>query len=225
MPASYYLYRIGYELLTPPPTKHRCIWSETWLSESDEVSRSATRGDLSAVAVASLQNPWATFDLNLIVFGPQFFCQRLWPFDGNWYFPPNHTPGGFRSSLNPAAPEACFRLQRVGASDGGEKLGRILFPILWDHYYTDLPHRRHVNVAPLQAYLDAAPFTNSIVPFGSSRTYKRVIFHRATMTWTLVTSLRLLENPIRKWQRYAVYNHTPFPARDAKFYPQEVTWF
>jgi hypothetical protein len=104
--------------------------------------------------------------------------------------------------LNPNAPEACFRLQRVGA-DGS--LGRILFPILTDDYYLDLPHRRQIDVATLQPLIDANLGGHGFSYSIGDMTLQNVIYHSRLGTYSNVVSYRLLPNPIRKWQRWRSY--------------------
>jgi hypothetical protein len=92
------------------------------------------------------------------------------------------------------------------SASGSTGVGRICFPILTDTYYTDLPHRRHVDVSTLApliaANLELRP--KSFTLFGT--VYTNVIFNRRLMTYTPLHNYQLLENPVRVWQRWREYD-------------------
>lgn len=147
------------------------------------------------------------------------------------YLFPRETVGFYRSSLavvsgpllNVNAPEASFRLQRVGADGAATFLGRITYPIRTDTFYTDLPHRRHLNLAVLEPLRLAAQNSWFKTLTLGGLTWVNSIIHRRTMTWTPLTSWRLLANPVRVWQRWRNYPEPGHvPAQDILYHPSEL---
>lgn len=216
MPTPFWIYRTGRAGIDK--NRKRYLFSWTWVSTDPPHALDAIGTVLSNLS-----------DYLVFPFGfgavpkygaTHFFGDQVWPYplriSGSTVLPFFGTV-----QLNAAAPEACFRLQRVGAAGG---LGRILFPIPDDAWYTDLPHRRHINTAPLQALLDVY-LTPFIGPYsGSGRTYRSCIFHRRTQSYELVTDHRLLENPVRVWQRWRTYDYVGRHLNDAPFVPDEMGW-
>lgn len=130
----------------------------------------------------------------------------------------NGRPIGGTGQFSTTAPEAAFRLQRVGASGG---LGRITFPILNDTAFTDLPRRRHINVSDWQPLLDANfntwPNTVTISGF----VWTNCIWHWRTLTPEPVTTHRVLANPTRIWQRWEGYDWDAREPNDRFWAPDE----
>lgn len=143
--------------------------------------------------------PHGTDDLHLW----QPFIQQIWPTISS-SSPVMFSPVIGGATLNAAAPEAAVRLQRVGA-DGS--LGRMAWPITDDSWFTDRPHRRHVDVSHInsrfQFGLFAAPQSYSFV----GGTITNVIIHRAAKTYSPVDHFEVLDNPIRIWARWRRINY------------------
>jgi len=122
--------------------------------------------------------------------------------------------------LNPAAPEASFRLQRVGAAGG---IGLIRPPIVDDGTFVDRPHRRRINLstyAPLMAAnLGAQPMTVT----SGGRTYLNVIFSRVDHSWEPVSFYRLLPSTCRVWQRAEPYVISAHPTARTWHLPEPDT--
>lgn len=173
---------------------HRCVFSQTYASEDPIDGFEATVSSYFASQIrATLADPLDS----TIQFWP-LFGTRIWPTKG--------LLGGTVISrqnavtpLNIHAPEAAARLQRVGASGA---LGRTCYPIVDDSLFTDLPHRRRVNVPLLQKRLDdvIATWNQPEVLFG--RRFYRCIWHKKSATWEPVVGWRVLPNTIRIWQRW-----------------------
>lgn len=125
--------------------------------------------------------------------------------------------------LNPNAPEAAWRLQRVGVSGAG-KPGLLRYPIFDDSSFADLPRRRHV-------------ITPSALPFpgggfgGDPHEYRGVfnqywyhaIIRRDANSWEKVDHLTMLPNPIRIWQRWRQYEDDGSPDADFEWCPPVYT--
>jgi len=196
--SAFWLYRAGINAFLLG--LHHVIFSETWLTTTAPISTVNTR--LGLLACSNRLNS---------VFGAFSFEPGLWT--GNFWEQLWPRPELHESTIpvqpffpNLAAPEASFRLQRVGASG---KFGGIRLPIIDDRSFTDRPHRRRVDVAtlaPLMAInLGAQPMSVT----SGGRTYQNVIFNRKLMTWDNVVSYQLLESTCRVWQRAKIFD----PAR------------
>jgi len=192
----FWLYRAGVDCRCFGP--HRVLFSETWRTEDPPVSTVNTRAGLN-LAAQRLHSIFG-FTSNEPVWFSRSFWEQLWPKPSVL----ENVMDVELAQLNPAAPEACFRLQRVGASSA---LGLIRVPICSDLSFTDLPHRRHVDVATL-APLMAANLGSFPMSFASGgRTYTNVIFNRRDFTYEPVASYRLLESTCRVWQRWRLYDN------------------
>jgi hypothetical protein len=218
-----YIYRIGYEIAVGS-FKHRCIVSETWASEDAEISIANTINGLSFphTNIAHPFGPFSAFDLKIDAAAS--FVQQVVPWHG-WRVQAAHTVTFPHHFPNFSAPEACFVLQRVGGSAGALKHGRIMFPIMNDIYFTDLPRRRKVDIATLRPMLTAAHSSKVFSWTAFGRTYVNCIYHRRTNTYTAVDHYELRENPGRVWQRNEEYFPAAHRATDLKFNPQEASWF
>lgn len=211
---TFWLYRCGVGIFDSH--FRRALFSETWLSTQPEVTTAATVTALTGAAVR-LNSFWAG-SFPRPTYTGRGFIERLWP-NPRWSNLQIVGPGFLHSTLNINAPEAAFRLQRVGDSDA---VGRLTLPILLDTWFTDLPHRRHVDMAnflPRVREVNSS-WQNELNLFG--RTYTNVIFHRRSWTWTPVESYRLLENPVRIWERWRTYTQPPHNSSTASFIPEEV---
>jgi hypothetical protein len=211
--SNFWLYRGGVNVLTIPP--RHVVFSETWVTNDAPVSNVNTR-----IGMATCTNRLTAVFGGFTPEAPGWsglFWQQLWPKPGVHESPIPVQP----FSLNLNAPEASFRLQRVGSSGA---LGLIRLPILSDSSYTDLPHRRRVNVAilaPLMAAnLGAAPM--SITSGG--RTYTNVIFNRSTFTWDTVATYRLLPSTCRVWQRWRPFDIARLAAERAFLVPEPINY-
>jgi hypothetical protein len=213
---DFWLYRVG--LYVVDSHSRRALFSETWLSEDPEIMDPAFGITLQLIAVL-MRTPFGNH-ASLMYTNYLPFYERIYPQQALFTNFTAATPAG-SPPLNPNAPEAAFRLRRVGAS-GTSQIGRICYPILDDTFYTDLPHRRHVDVATLSTYLSAAadPLRFTRVPSGG-RVYKQVIFNRRQLTWTPVTHYELMSNPVRIWQRWRGYDIPDRVAQDVHYQPPE----
>lgn len=201
MPTPFWLYRCG--IYTVDSNSHRAIISQTFVSTSDPGGNTVPL--LHGLAFA--QNLWRPFG-DGVNSAPHFWREFV-----EMLHPQRITIKGFVSTplttqpgLNPAAPEACVRLQRVGAAGTGSNLiGRLCIPVLDDTLFLDRPHRRHVDASFLQskinANLGAQPSTLNF-GFGD---YSLCIFHRRTFTWNVLDHYRVLPSTVRIWQRAKVY--------------------
>lgn len=195
------LYRIG--LYGLDHSGHRWVVSETWYS--DTLLTVGTFGVAAASLTQWLQVPFGARTGYDSYFPCGRYWERLWPASFGPVARTNWLTPGLGPSLNPNAPEAAYRLQRVGAGGAAGPKGRICYPILSDAAYEDLPHRRQIKVAELQQALDEG-WRDRPLNGGSSYGYLRpVIFHRRTMTVTDVTNYVLEPNPVRCWQRWRPY--------------------
>lgn len=213
---DFWLYRTG--LYAVDSNHKRALFSETWLSTDPEAVDHNTFNTLRLCAVL-MQTPFGTRP-HLTYTNYLTFSERLYPVQLLAdHFSATPIPGA--PPLNANAPEAAFRLRRVGAT-GDRPYGRICYPILDDTYFTDLPHRRHIDVATLSGYLSAAAeplrFTRTS-PEG--RVYKQVVFNRSDLTWVNVTHYDLQPNPVRIWQRWRNYDAVDRAARDSTYQPPE----
>lgn len=192
---------------------HRAIFTQTVLSEEPEAGIVATRNAVGTLMV-SMTAPYG-FSLDGSLYFFHSFVERIWP--GPKWTTNSTSPG--LSNLAPTSPECSARLQRVGASGG---LGRTCIPILKDSMYTDLPHKRHMDVATWEPIMQAAlaPTLTPITVAG--RTYTNVIFHRKDLTWEPVIGYTLKPNPIRIWQRWRHYDVAHRLSLDRAFIPPEV---
>lgn len=208
-----FIYRCG--LAAWDVNKHKAIFSHTWRSDDPETAN--TPYELAALA-GQLIYIFNTYEADLTYGNWRAFGERIYP-RRKILWTVLTSPTAF-AELNPNAPEAAFRLQRVGAAGS---VGHIFAPIRSDRYYLDLPHRRKVNVellAPLLAEgIDRAPKTFS----GYLRTYTNVLVHRHDMTTELVVAHRLLPNPCRVWKRWRELPRPPTPHFIPGAVPPEVT--
>lgn len=197
-----WIYRIG--LCGVDTNGRRMIISQTWLSEQAEASTGPPVTTFRAIG-QTLRRPFGAIAA-LSYDHYNAFSEVVYPkrrlVEAPIFFHP-----GASEALNPAAPEAAFRLQRVGATVSGSKgLGRICFPIRTDTYYTDLPHRRKIDVATLAPLIAANLELQPKVYVVAGRTYTNVVFSRWSMDYTPVDHFNLLENPVRIWEREKVYD-------------------
>lgn len=212
MPSPFWLYRCG--ITARDNNDHRFISSYTWLTTDPHDA--STNAALLFFAL-QLAAPFASLNSTLRYTPVQRFAEEIWPQPR--FLASSGTPSPWPQGLNVNAPEACFRLQRVGAAGG---LGRTLLPILSDDWYLDLPHRRRIDRNYLEPLLLAGLGTFPTSQTAGSRTYKQVIFHRKDFTWEQVTTYRLLDNPCRRWQRWRTYPPSPPRSDDATWVPDEV---
>lgn len=196
---------------------HRWIASETWYCDS--IMNDSTVSSALQFRCNQWRRPFGSgpgsyfYDALGMTFQTIAGYGRLGGYSIAWSMsnPPN---------LNPAAPEAAFRLQRVGADGAASKYGRICLPILDDTFYLDLPHRRQVNVDLLQPQLEAVTsLWLQVIPIEIGF-MRNIIFDRKNKRGTDVTSYRLLANPVRLWQRWRHYPTPPHTyADDQKWFP------
>lgn len=97
------------------------------------------------------------------------------------------------------APEAAFLLRRVGAGAPSHVRGRNFVPCPTDSQYTDLPHRRHLDIS-------AAPITTSVALLNTAVSnpaslFREVLINRKTGGAWDVTSYSIADRPGRVWQR------------------------
>jgi len=141
----------------------------------------------------------------------QLFAQRLFP-QVKILASAVPFPGLLDPHLDATSPEAAVRLQRVGASGS---IGRSAVPLLDARAWTDNPHRRHYDVAKLQADVDLNGIgIEPLSPVIRGRQMHHAIWHRKSFTWEQVTHYRVAQNPIRVWQRWRTFNHARYDARD-----------
>lgn len=213
--STFWLYRFGLYFIDHD--SHRYLFSETWRSDAD-LHALGVVFTVRDMVCQRLQFPFGSPGPFNYSFAGHFMNQ-IWPSSGPLqanFFAPQAAP----PHLNSAAREAALRMQRVGASGGAGKIGRINFPILSDAVFTDLPHRRHVDVATLRPLLATGlnSYPNTIVqPYG---TLTNVIWHRATKTTDLVDHYYLQESTTRIWQRWRPF--TPAPGANPSWFPPEV---
>lgn len=210
---QFWIYRVG--LYSTDYRSRRFLASETWLSETEEVSEALTAAALSTL-LPRYTDPFG-FGSVYGFHGCGTIMQRIWP-SHHLFTTPDLTPDIFGTPLNDQAEEAALRLQRVGAS-GSFRPGRLPFPIVSDDFYTDLPHRRHVDVATIDGLLDAGLRTWPLSITSSGRTYTNVLYRRSTFEWEAVDHYSLLVNPIRIWQRWRVYDWPHRAASDDTYTP------
>lgn len=215
-----FVYRCG-KMGVHPLLNERYFVTHTVVSEDAEVSDVDTLTALDPAVgmlfypfgVGSLFSP-PPYDLSLC--HPVVEC--IWP-KVKCLRPLNPTNTNHGPVLNTHAKEAAVRLQRVGA-DGS--LGRIFLPILDDTWFTDPPHRRHIDASHwnslLPSGLGGGPFTWT----HTSRTYHLAIVHRKDLSWTQVTSYNVLPSVCRIWNRWRPYNNALYHAEDTKWVPEEL---
>lgn len=197
--------------------QRRWLIAETWHCTDPAPSFSESTG----VAVGYIPFISAPFQARpFLAVGGRNLIQQLYPIM-QYLVPMDWSVNGVASRLNQHAPEACFRLQRVGAGGSPPKLGRIYFPILDDSLFTDLPHRRHVDATTLQGYLNAGlnSFPTEFTTFGGN-TWTNCSINRVTNTFTRVMTRTILPSTMRRWHRFRRY--TPSSISDAnKWQPEE----
>lgn len=216
---SFWLYRTGLNWIDV--NGHRAILSETWISEEPPVSEIQTY-IFFQYAGQRLATPFGTGDVPHYLFATtRWFGEELHPQVRVITNLQDHNVAN-QPVLSSTAPEACFRLQRVGAATSGARPGRIAYPILEDRWFTDLPRRRHVDVDYLRPHLEANldNWPNELNWPG--RTFKNVIFHRKSFTWTLVDHYELQPSTCRLWQRWHTYPPKPGHTNDARWSPDEA---
>lgn len=198
----------------------RWFASETWAA--DDAVPEFVINTVSTVMMPYLRLPFGT-----AAGAPQYsaavrFYQQIYPPNGvHFYAVGMNPPVGPR--LNDSAPEAAFRLQRVGVAGSGAPPGRICYPILSDASFTDLPHRRRVNLSVLAPQLASAWSSRPyhITTFGY--TMHLALWHRRSLSWTQVESHQLLQNPVRIWERWRRYpNEGHTLSEDARWSPPEL---
>lgn len=139
---------------------------------------------------------------------PVRYSEQIWPKPGAVLGPIDVFPG----LLNLNAPEASFRLQRVGASG---KLGLVRLPILDDATFVDPPHRRRIDVSVWGPALAANMGTASQSVTWNGRTYQNVIYDRFDQSWENVVGYQLQPSTCRVWQRNTIYDIHRLPADSA----------
>lgn len=151
----------------------------------------------------------------------------LWHVVGmDWLYPhilrwrePHLAQPNVGHTLNINAPEAAFRLQRVGAG-GGDPIGRVNLPILSDNFFLDPPHRRRVDAAALQTLMNSTRTLYPVSGTVAGATWTSCIFSRRTMTYTPCVAYRMMPSTTRIWQRWRHYPQVPHvPAADRVWYP------
>lgn len=197
---AFWLYRGGQQIYDF--NGGRALWGETWLTEDPPIG-GHSQAEISSVS-SRLRAPFG-------VAADRPFIKSVFFFDLLWPPPARSTgtlqaPSALTGTLNPAAPEAAFRLQRVGASG---RFGRIAVPILEDKWFADLPHRRHVDMEFLAPLVMSDPFLYpmSFTTF-LGRHFQNVLFNRRNHTWEPIVRYELHPNPIRIWNRW---RPTPTP--------------
>lgn len=199
----------------------RAIWSHTWISFNDPGSGrdGIVENGYHPVGHYVLFAPFGTSLQPSLQSLGHAFVQRIFP--DHQGKPLLLSQPNAHGQLGVGAPEAAFRLHRVGASGPQSNDGRIHIPILSDSWFVDVPRRRRVNVALLQPLLDAQnnPSMHQFSFFG--RTFYDVVFHRRTTTWTPVTRWVLKPSAARFWQRWRGYDESTRQGTDSTFIPNE----
>ena len=196
--APFWLYRTGYNCLLSGYT--HCIFSETWITADPPTSNVDTR-IACLTAAARLSNIFGGFSAESRPWSSHFW-EQIWPKPNVQEIPIN-VEGWLANS---AAPEACFRLQRVGATG---RVGQIRLPILDDTTFTDRPHRRRIDVGTYRPLMNANLGTWPQTFVYLTRTFFNVIFDRRSFTWDNVDHYELRESTSRQWQRLKIFD----PAR------------
>lgn len=200
------------------PAGHRWIVTEMWYADTNLTTTQVS--NVSGSICGWLTHPFGVGTGYDIYTGSGWVIKKLWPgsFAGRGLLGSFTVPRG--PTLNVNAPEAAYRLQRVGASGAAGPPGRMAYPILTDSFYLDLPRRRHVDAAELQQALDDGWASRPLdygLPYGHLRP---VIYHRGLHAVTNVTSYRVLANPLRIWERWRTYPTAPHvPAADDYWHP------
>lgn len=210
-----WFYRVG--MVSIDVNHRRAFWSETWVATTAAPSDALVSADL-AFCAGMLGSPFGNQHASLIYNG-QLVIDELFPrvknlrgYSQSYLLP--------QTVLNPAAPEAGFRLQRVGASG---RPGRLCPPIQSDDWFTDLPRRRHVKADDLQDLLDNPLYQHPQSVTGpSGRTYQNCIIRRNTLAYEPVTHYIIQPNPVRFWSRWREYDITSRPISDRTFTPNEL---
>jgi hypothetical protein len=214
----FWLFRLG--LCKTDANGHRSLFGETWLSE-DPLTDETTQHSLLNFEAGRLIGALG-FDADYRYSGWNVFVDEIFP---------RHrvitnlisTVASTGAPLNINAPEACFRLQRVGVDAAASKgIGRICLPILTDASFTDLPHRRQVDTATVSALVAANIEMHPKSRTVSGKTYSKVIFSRSDLTWTPLDHYNLLPNPVRLWQRWRTYDYAHRADADATYTPREL---
>jgi hypothetical protein len=198
-----WIYRLG--IAGSDQNSKRWMVSQTWATSTPPASSGPPVTIFRSVA-QSMRRPFGNV-AGLKYDGYNAWSEEIYP-KRRLIEAPSLFPSSLRESLNVQAEEASFRLQRVGLSVSGSKgIGRVCFPILTDTYYTDVPKRRHVDVATLAPLLASSTFGNLFTFTAFGITYTNVVFSRWSMELTPVDHFELQENPVRIWQRWRTYNY------------------
>lgn len=202
MPTPFWILRTGIYGVTP--NNRHFIFSQTWQTFQTPITTPLLVPIYYNPSMAYLKHPFS--DTRHDTTFAQAFVQQIYPRPERsfTFINTSHASNPGLGYLNESAPEASFRLQRVGAGVTPPKLGRINLPILDDATFTDLPHRRHVDASYWNSVLllgtDPSHFTYTA--FG--HTFTNVIWHRESLSWTAVTGFRVLENTTRCWKRWVL---------------------
>lgn len=193
----------------------RGLWSETWHFNTD-IDNLPGYGTIMLNLAMRIADPFGLLAGSGYSIS-RMFHTKLWPFPQR-HFIDFGDHGVSDPPLNPAAPEAAFRLQREGELGS---VGRMNYPIFNDNHFTDRPHRRHVDVALLRpllaAHLGAAPRRYEYLGWE----WKTVIWHRKTRTWEDVIGYTLSPYPTRIWQRW---RGSTVVTADPDFIAREGVW-
>lgn len=211
-----YLYRVG--LHWTDHERRRYFVTQTIASTEPEVSQNQT---LQGLLFFFEQMRYPFGGATDAVYGhcyPRY--QRFWPTPG-WTVGLNMTIAPNAShDLFSGAPEAAFRLQRVGAY-GSRSIGRMSYPILASDWFTDPPHFRHVDVDRFNAELADGLNSHEQQYTYLGRTYVNVILTRRDMSIEPVVAFRVLENPVRLWRRSRPYYPAQHENPDVTYIPQQ----
>jgi len=218
MPLPFWLYRTGLYFLDG--FAKRAMFGETWLSTDVEASVTDVNLEMNA-ANELLKHPFTSAAGMPAYAQYSKFVEIIYPrhkiLTGFNWSPMSGT------ILNPDAPEAAFRLQRVGAlASGSSGVGRLCPPIHLDNWYTDVPQRRHVDLSVLAPKIAAGIETFPKVRTRSGRTYTNVVFNFRALTWTAVDHYNLITNPVRIWNRWRTYDYVHRHAKDNVYSPWEL---
>jgi hypothetical protein len=93
-----------------------------------------------------------------------------------------------------------------------------------DGTFTDIPHRRHVDLATYAPALAAVMGTDPMTVTSSGRTYHNVVFNRRTFLWEAVASYRLERSTCRVWQRSHIFPPARIAEARAYVVPEPDNW-
>ncbi len=209
------LYRIG--LVAVDHNGHRFMISETWVSDDADIPTPPTTTLFRPIGQRLRRIFGVGNGLDYTTMG-NAWSEELYPhhriLEGPFGGPFVTTP-----VLNVNAPEAAVRLRRVGSTGSGTTpVGRMLVPMQDDRWFTDIPHRRHVDAASLQTLVDANLNTQPLVQTIGGHTYTCCIWHRSTQTYTPVDHYEVSDKVSRVWKRWRTYDYAHRTLPDAAWH-------